>query len=350
MKNNQVHKFIDNINVPSPEMPKFQQTLRRAVLNQPQPSPHTALFSLHSKKSIGFTSLALLAVFVLSIGIYSFRYSPKAVAEQLVDQSLDTLLAAAPPEFAQLQERFGGDPAKALQEAKQAKDLRVITKAEYRDESQNAPGVFSTSLSSEPNAPSTNSISVSDANGKAMYGRATASAGTANSAGGEAGFTAVGSANATTSMPAGGAVGSGTLSTSGGPSSIPPSGPNVLSPTAPDGSGTAVYSNHPMLVNPNASSNSSGPTETRAVPISGNVGIKDDNVTTLSAKATGGKPPTAADLKALKIEEPSKYLRYTNKDGRVVILSLNDKGMPIFKTVFMTSSEAQKIIPRPPQS
>ena len=44
------------------------------------------------------------------------------------------------------------------------------------------------------------------------------------------------------------------------------------------------------------------------------------------------------------IQDAAKtYLRYTDKKGHTVVLSLDKDGLPIFKTTFMTRSEASRL-------
>ncbi len=367
MKNKELHEFVYGLNSAKADVPLFEQRLRRTVLKYApkKQSFFARVFSgltrtgygdVRKKRNIvSVGSVALVLLLTFSMLTYTYKFSSKAAAEQLINQSLDSLQTAPAVQLQALQVQFGGDPAAELKEAKQAKDVTVISKAEFETLSKNSAGVFSTSLSSDPTAPQTTSVSVSGGpggKGAVAYGTATLSS------------SAVSGTPASGTMPSTVATKSGTVVT----------GTGTVSISANEG---GVVSSGPVTTGASSSTSSSGPASTPGSPpnvtfstIGGaatngttNVDYSSDTPVSANATTTTGPVPMMAQMgadgktmvipdqaviKALndfKVVEPSKYLRYTDSHGRTVVLSLDAKGLPIFKTIFMNGNEAQALHP-----
>lgn len=358
MKNSVLHDFIDNLNIETPAMPLHQQQIRRAILNHAVQESRFAHFrhrftrrndglAKRSTKLVGFGTVAmvmLLATF--GTAVYGYRYSPKAVAEQTIDQSMMALSTQTPDKLAALQAKFGGDPTAALKEAKQAKDVKVITKDEFMAESRSAPGIFATSLGSANGAVGINNpsgISFMSTKGENGSGTAAISSGAVAVSGGSgmaagggtisASFdgstpTIVTGTDGNMPMPAGAQTvkvnADGTTTVSGmaeagtSVSSVPSSSGRTEAGVAAIGATTAAGPN--------------GPVFTQAMPAGA-------MATTVNAQAGDlAQPVTITDAAAT-------YLQYTDSKGHVVVLSLDKNGLPIFKTIFMTKAEASQLKP-----
>ena len=310
MKNKALHEFINGLQPTSSELPLFQQRLRRTVLNQPR--HRSRLTSLgrrfikpaesqvkRRQKVIGLGSMAMVLLLVLSVGVYSYRFSPKAVAEQTINEGLITLQATPVSKMDNLFTQLGGDPTKVLQEAKDAKDLTVITKAEFDAESAKAPGIFASSLSGpgQPDGSKSGAIG-----GNVMVSSSGATV----------------TNNAPTTSPA------GTMSFSSESGATTASGPTTTSVSVKEGTVTTASGT--------------------ATPVGG---------TLVQAGPNGAPMPvttsnTPGDFSPVTMPQPSTYLRYTDKNGRTVVLSLDKDGIPIFKTIFMKASDTQNLMPKAP--
>jgi|GEM_PF-3169490 len=75
------------------------------------------------------------------------------------------------------------------------------------------------------------------------------------------------------------------------------------------------------------------------------IGVSTGNEPLRTFQTNNDSEPSGPDHSAapVQIPLPSKYLRYTNSTGHVVVLGLNDKGVPIMKTVFMTDDEVHNL-------
>lgn len=339
MKNSQLHSLIHDLHGPEVSAPHAQARLRRTILNSPTrrslKSRFAQGFRLHNdpflrskQRYASFGTLVIALLFVTSFAAYTYKFSPKAAADQVIDQSLATLSAVPATEFTTIQEQLGGDPAAELKTAKQAKDVKVITKQEFVALGKDAGSILSMSLNSDPTAPKSGSVTISTmANGATMAKGTVSGYATASTA----------PANATTSGGASGAVSSngdvvyissGTIA--GAPGSAAASGPTAAStpssepsvglpadgPTTIIGSGEGTITTMPAPAGDNASYTTSGGTMS-AMPVA------------MSAELN------AKDLPSFKIVEPSTYLQYTDAKGRTVVLSLDAKGIPIYKTIFL---------------
>lgn len=282
MKTDDLHKTVKALEATPVSMPKHQQALKKALLNYQAPKQtlgaklQSAFHNFigvtmsHKKTFFGAGTLAVAAVFALSVLTYNYTHSPRAEAEQLVSHGLGVIHTFGSGQMGQIQAQLGDDPAKALEEAQAAKDLTVLTDDQYKAEFSKHKGVATSSLGKD--GPQYSSVGIS-ANGGLPTGE-----GAANTYGQH-------------------------FSTNGerGTSSAPEAG---------SARGTSV---------------STAPLQTFQANGS-------------EAPAAGGQPEGP-----IKMPKPSKYLRYTNSTGHVVILGLNEKGVPINKTVFMTDAEVQNM-------
>ena len=332
MKNNQLHEHINNLQPDTPELPQFQQRLRRTVLNQPRHrSRVSALWHRWLKpgetsvkrrrKLASAASVAMVVMLVAAVGIYSYRFSPKAVAEQAVDEGLVTLSAAPDTKLNTLFGQLGGDPKEALKEAKAAKDLTTITKAEFQIEQSKAAGIFASSLGA-PGQPQTVAFGVNAPNGSkgAVGGGVMVTGNAATTAPGSAGTTQTESGTASFSSDGSGPTFTTSSGAVGGPVNVsfdPKTGATTTSGSVSVPPADTVTGEGPTT--------STAPAFTKATSVSANV-------------------PTS--LEPVKLPEPATYLRYTDKNGRTVVLSLDKDGTPIFKTVFMKASDTKNLLPK----
>jgi hypothetical protein len=282
MKNNDLHNTLKALDITPVQMPLHQHALRSALVNYKAPQQtfgtkfRTTYKNIigvsmsHKKTFFGAGTLASVAIFAAAMAIYSYGYSPRAEAQQLVSHSIGIVRTFGSDQIDKIQAQLGGDPVQALKEAQAAKDLTILTPDEFKTESAKHKGVAMSSLGTD--GPQYNSVGIS-ANGS-LPPTPPEGAGTHYSTGGAIG----------------GSAESGTVSIKNG----------VESGTASSGS-LQFQSN-----------DSRGPSANQEGPV---------NFTPVT---------------------PSKYLRYTNSTGHVVVLGLNDKGVPVNKTIFMTDAEVQK--------
>lgn len=336
MKNNELHNFLRDLHAEDVQTPLFAQGLRRSILNKnrKQPfvkrvaagfNPRKDTFLRTRQRYVSYGSLAMVLVLVLSLTVYSYRFSPKAEAQQVINDSLVSLQAVPSNELISLENQLGGDPAAELKEAKAAKDVTVITKDEFVALGKNAKSVVASSLSSDPNAPKITSVSFNGGAGGAVMAKGTVST--------KAGASGEGYGVSTVAVGSAGGSDSATYSTDGAAGSV-----TVSSDGSTVSSGTFVTG---------STVPTSGPTTTMPVPvdgepvlISGEAGTASGgDVMAYSAGVPGdAAQPTSFKIKPLspfKVTEPDTYLKYTNSKGQVVVLSLDAKGLPIYKTLFI---------------
>ena len=143
MKDKELHNFIHAFDGEVPTTPLHRQALKRALLNAPTQqssfvsqiqSTFANLGGTPMKRNITIasaTSLAAILVAVSGAAVYTFKYSPHALAEGLVTNGLVQVNGMSPTNITALQTQLGVDPKQALLEAQKATDLKQITKAEF---------------------------------------------------------------------------------------------------------------------------------------------------------------------------------------------------------------------------
>jgi hypothetical protein len=82
-------------------------------------------------KAASISAMTLIAVIGIGSAFYTYKSAPVAEASQLAGKSLVAYSSASGDQQASAKDQFGADPIKYLEEAKSAKDLRIITKAEF---------------------------------------------------------------------------------------------------------------------------------------------------------------------------------------------------------------------------
>lgn len=223
----------------------------------------------HKKTFLGTSTFALAAIFALGIAAFSYSHSPRAEAEQLVNQSIGFVRTVGSDQMSKIQSQLGGDPVQALEEAKAAKDLTILTSDEFKAESAKHKGMAMSSLGKDG--------------------------------------------------PQYGSVG---ISSNGG---LPPAGAEMHSTT-----GGEIKGPGPVSVKSGAEG----------------TGTSESGTYTKTLETqTGGSGPSNNESGPVKFTPvtPSKYLRYTDSTGHVVVLGLDSKGIPVSKTIFMTDAEVQKL-------
>lgn len=247
---------------------------------------------------MGTSAVAVVLLATVGFGIYNYRYSPKALAEQLVNRGLTSISFVSGDKLTSINTSLGGDPKEALEEAKRAKDLRILSKEAYEKEMKDYKGaIIGGSLSSDPNAPSFGMATV-NASGEGMSGPVT--------------IGASGSMSGQSSSQSGavnGGITYGTLTL--------PEGQTMPAPPA-------VVESEPSF----------------RVEKDGESSSRNDGgytVSTSDTVAVGIDPQTEklTNIKMPIMETPSSYLRYTNSEGQVVVLSLNADGVPFMKSILL---------------
>ena len=276
MKTNSLHNTLNALDITVVHTPQYQQALKRALMNHEVPKQTLARRLRAAAKNIigvpmtykklfaSFGSLTL--ILVLALALTTVQHSPRALAEQLVNQGIGHIKTFDNGQMGKIQAQLGDDPVKALEEAKTAKDLQVITKDEYNAEAKKHKGVAMSSLGTS--GPQFSSVGIS-ANGE--------------------------------SLPT----------------------------TPPTGAKTQQYSTGGSV----SGSTESGTSQPKKV-----IEFHDGDSSAPVAGQPGSPipaPPT-----------PSKYLRYTNTTGHVVVLGLDESGTPVTKTIFMTDADVQNM-PKP---
>ena len=259
MKNNDLHITLSALHDVDVQTPEHQAVLRRA-LSQHKAPQQTFMSKLRAatknlqgvpmtrqKLFAGFSSAALIAVMAVGITTFNYGHSPRAQADALVNQSLGFVRTFDSARLGDVQTQLGGDPVKALEEAKAAKDLTILTSDEFKAESAKHRGVATSTLGDGPQS------------------------------------------------------GMVSMSASAAGSTPPPEGAQMhsfsSSAVAVDGSGGPVTS-------------ASGPRVVEGEQL----------------------PPPA-------FPSASKYLRYTDGTGRVVVLGLDAQGVPVTRTVYMSDAD-----------
>jgi hypothetical protein len=139
----ELHNYFDALGIESPASAKRQAEARRALL-QVQPVKQTFVTRLRSTllvngvqymsknkyvKPAGFAVVAVVAIFAVTA--VAISNSPGVRAESLADKGISSLQKLDAGKLNTLTAQFSSDPIAALKEAKNAKDLKIISKAEY---------------------------------------------------------------------------------------------------------------------------------------------------------------------------------------------------------------------------
>jgi hypothetical protein len=172
MSSNDLHNTLKDLDITPAAMPLHQQALKNALVNHQVPKQTlttkfraalkniTGVPMAHKKTFLGAGTLASVAV--LSLAIYSYGFSPRAQAQQLVSQSIGMVRTIGSDQISKLQSQLGSDPEQALKEAQAAKDLTVLTPDEFKTESAKHKGMAMSSLGKD--GPQYGSVGIS-ANG-----------------------------------------------------------------------------------------------------------------------------------------------------------------------------------------
>lgn len=332
MKNNELHTLLGALDAETPKMPVHQARLKQSLSRVQMGTHHKKEpFMKRNKKFIGLGSVGMTLAIIGSVLVYSYNYSPRALADEMIGRGMTHLSTLEPGKMSALQEQFGGDPAEALKEAKLAKDAKVITKEEFDEEQKNASGVFATSLSKDGTTFSMQSMKTLDGGeggvstmsikGEAMAG--TAATGSVNVKQGQ--VTMISGTSAAGAPPSGATITSGSTSTiaySGGSA-----GASATSP---------VNTSTDMVV----------PADGKPMDMtvsSYGVGVNANGTTTTTTPVPSELPKDFKVVKIMSPNEATSFLRYTDKNGRVNVLSLDKEGLPIFRTIFMASGDLQTL-------
>lgn len=144
MKRNQLHNFIEAFETELPRHAQHQAKVR-LVLTQARPAEKSidarirgALqtkgeFLMHTNIKRFAAPSIIAAAFIVTASVVTIRQVPYAQAESVASNGLQSLESMSPAEKAALALKFGGmDPRAGIQAAKDASDLRTISKEEYQ--------------------------------------------------------------------------------------------------------------------------------------------------------------------------------------------------------------------------
>lgn len=215
------------------------------------------------------------------------------LAQNITNGGITSVRTMRPDRMMVLNSQFSGDPVIALQEASQAKDLKVITESDYQDLLKNAQLVITT------NAPqvlangatvTSSSIQSQVADGAMGYGTVQASS------------TVSGSDQ-------------GTLVSNSAPNDI---GPGMMIAGGLDGGMMAT----------------TGPESS--------ITVSSDGTTIESGSSVAVSTDTSSALQPIDIKvatpaesvKASTYVSYTNRQGETVVIGFDASGSPLFKSVF----------------
>jgi hypothetical protein len=143
MNEDELQILLENLNFSPTEMPVYQNRLRCALVALGEKRTFHAPSWVAFKdrltdvfRSRRFTLIgsgaAIAVVAILSLVFLSSQDSPNAQALGLVNHSIKTMQSLPPEVKARFTKDFGADPIDFLEQAKQAKDLEIITKVEYQ--------------------------------------------------------------------------------------------------------------------------------------------------------------------------------------------------------------------------
>jgi len=299
--------------------PLHQTELRAAILSQGFPERSLAKSIVaaprrtieyateHKARTFGISSVLLSILLVVALTTYSLDFSPHAYAEQTIDQGIGSIQSFSPETLASVKAHIGGDPLKALETAEAAKDVHVITEAQYQAElAAHTSGMVAVLGYGSPGTTSAESVSISNI----------PASGTESS--GNASFSSSGQTTVTAGPDGATLV---TTSTSDGPVPTPPAGSSgYVAYTS--GGGHGMDTSGPVLVTAGSGTIANGAA-----------------VTALPSSAT---PPNLAPT---MIATPSKFLQYTNSEGQTVILALDAHGVPISETMLITHDATTSTLP-----
>jgi hypothetical protein len=147
MNEDELQILLENLNFSPTEMPVYQNRLRCALVALGEKrtfhAPSWVAFKdrltdvFRSRRFTLIGSGAVLAIVaILSFVFLSSQESQYARAQGLVNQSIKTMQSLSPEAKARFDEDFGPDPFDFLEQAKQSKDLEILTKDEWKAELQ----------------------------------------------------------------------------------------------------------------------------------------------------------------------------------------------------------------------
>lgn len=129
--------------VPTASLAAHQAQLKQALLAASPPTKTTTKHIwriLMRKKKIVIPGVASAVVaLALAVGIVIQMQMPVSAAE-LTRRSIHTVATLSPSERKDLNTRVNGDAQKVLEDAKKAKDLKVLTYDEYKKQATQVPG------------------------------------------------------------------------------------------------------------------------------------------------------------------------------------------------------------------
>jgi len=161
MKDKELHNFIQAFDGEVPATPLHRQALKRALMSAPRQQSSFAsriqgafanLKGASMKRTFtiaGTTSLAVALIAASGAAIYTFKYSPHALAEGLVNNGLVQVDGMSTLNITELQTQLGIDPKQALLEAQKASDLKQITKVEFDAETAKMSNSTSTATAAD---------------------------------------------------------------------------------------------------------------------------------------------------------------------------------------------------------
>lgn len=146
MNDEDLQVLLENLNLSGTEMPVHQNRLRNSLLGygEDQLSIRPSLwldvkgffervFNTRRFALIG-SGAVLATAAVFGFVLLNSQNSSIARAEGLINHSIETMQSLTPEAKAQFEREFGADPIDFLEQAKQSKDLAIITKVEYQAE------------------------------------------------------------------------------------------------------------------------------------------------------------------------------------------------------------------------
>ncbi len=312
MKTNQLPDMIAELRIQAPAQPTHQALLRKVLVaahgsvkpSFSQRALTTLFFTRGTMSHISPFKVAMAAVMVTALtasSVYSVRHTPHALAEQTLVRSIAVAHTLSVEEISKMRAQFDGTPAESLEEARKAKDLKIISKEEFDAFFSNVGNGGSISIDAAGGGMvNLAGIGVSEGAGLGMTGYATTTAASAGGAPGSgAVFTVSSTASAPEFIPDGALMAAGTMAVHGEQGILTPAALGGTISMMGEGAGASTG----MVIG--------------AAPVF--IGANGATITTM----------------APAMVSPSKYLRYTDANGNAVAIGLTDDDKPIMRVTKM---------------
>ncbi len=133
MNKDDLIKKLENLDLPEVELQSHQRRLKMALLNSGYWKGERTTMSLLKKQIVPVGGIIATAAIIV-VFVFSFIFkgtTPQAYAQQIAEKSYQTVANLPPEQEEKLKHTIGIDARDLLEEAQNAKDLKVLTYDEF---------------------------------------------------------------------------------------------------------------------------------------------------------------------------------------------------------------------------